>query len=158
MTNTELLSPQALLEHWQGHRRLTRRTIEAFSDEAYREHHPQGMRPFAEMVEEMLMIAEYTVNGLIRNDWPDPSQAEEEAPDLSRAAQLARWDALTERMDAELPGVPPQRYAEHKELAWGGKTVLGWALYAIDNEIHHRAQGYVYLRELGIEPPPFWER
>jgi uncharacterized damage-inducible protein DinB len=30
--------------------------------------------------------------------------------------------------------------------------------YVIDNEIHHRGQGYVYLRELGIEPPPFWER
>ena len=28
----------------------------------------------------------------------------------------------------------------------------------VDNEIHHRGQGYVYLRELGIEPPPFWER
>jgi uncharacterized damage-inducible protein DinB len=31
-------------------------------------------------------------------------------------------------------------------------------LYAIDNEIHHRGQGYVYLRALGIEPPPFYER
>ena len=31
-------------------------------------------------------------------------------------------------------------------------------LYAVDNEIHHRGQGYVYLRALGIEPPPFYER
>ena len=31
-------------------------------------------------------------------------------------------------------------------------------LYAIDNEIHHRGQGYVYLRALGIAPPPFYER
>ena len=30
--------------------------------------------------------------------------------------------------------------------------------YAIDNEIHHRGQGFVYLRALGIEPPHFWER
>ena len=28
----------------------------------------------------------------------------------------------------------------------------------IDNETHHRGQGYVYLRALGIEPPQFWER
>jgi uncharacterized damage-inducible protein DinB len=28
----------------------------------------------------------------------------------------------------------------------------------IDNEVHHRGQGYVYLRALGVEPPPFWER
>jgi uncharacterized damage-inducible protein DinB len=26
------------------------------------------------------------------------------------------------------------------------------------NEIHHRGQGYVYLRALGIEPPRFYER
>ena len=31
-------------------------------------------------------------------------------------------------------------------------------LYAVDNEIHHRAQGYVYLRSLSIEPPAFYDR
>jgi uncharacterized damage-inducible protein DinB len=31
-------------------------------------------------------------------------------------------------------------------------------LYVVDNEIHHRGQGYVYLCALGVEPPPFWER
>jgi uncharacterized damage-inducible protein DinB len=29
---------------------------------------------------------------------------------------------------------------------------------AVDNEIHHRGQGTVYLRLLGIMPPEFWER
>jgi uncharacterized damage-inducible protein DinB len=36
--------------------------------------------------------------------------------------------------------------------------VYDLVLYVIDNEIHHRGQGYVYLRSLGIEPPPFYER
>lgn len=31
-------------------------------------------------------------------------------------------------------------------------------LYVMDNEIHHRGQGYAYLRALGIEPPPFYDR
>ncbi|MGH7555376.1 MAG: DinB family protein [Longimicrobiales bacterium] len=31
-------------------------------------------------------------------------------------------------------------------------------LYAIDNEIHRRGQGYVYLRAQDIEPPPFYDR
>ena len=31
-------------------------------------------------------------------------------------------------------------------------------LYAIDNEIHHRGEGYVYLRALRIEPPAFYSR
>ncbi len=37
-------------------------------------------------------------------------------------------------------------------------VIYGLLLYWIDNEIHHRGQGYVYLRALGIEPPPFWDR
>ncbi|MFD1732208.1 DinB family protein [Deinococcus malanensis] len=28
----------------------------------------------------------------------------------------------------------------------------------MENEIHHRGQGFVYLRLLGIEPPAFYER
>jgi DinB family len=31
-------------------------------------------------------------------------------------------------------------------------------LYVIDNDIHHRGQGYVYLRASGIASPPFYER
>ncbi len=36
-----------------------------------------------------------------------------------------------------------------------GEHGIGTILYAIDNEIHHRGQGYVYLRALTIEPPSF---
>ena len=52
-------------------------------------------------------------------------------------------------------------------LEWGGyappkatsKTSgTGRSLYLIDNEVHHRGQGYVCLRALGVEPPPFRER
>ena len=32
-TSATVLTPAALLEHWQGHRRLTRRVIEAFPEE-----------------------------------------------------------------------------------------------------------------------------
>ena len=37
-------------------------------------------------------------------------------------------------------------------------TVISSIFYFIDNEIHHRGQGFVYLRSLGIEPPAFYER
>ena len=32
-TMTTFITPDALLEHWQGHRRLTRRIIEAFPED-----------------------------------------------------------------------------------------------------------------------------
>ena len=37
-------------------------------------------------------------------------------------------------------------------------SVYELLLYVVDNEIHHRGQGYVYLRALGIEPPAFFDR
>jgi uncharacterized damage-inducible protein DinB len=44
--------------------------------------------------------------------------------------------------------------------SFGQYTGFGYwqILYIIDNEVHHRGQAYVYLRALGVEPPPFWER
>ena len=74
-----VITPEALLEHWQGHRRLTRRVIEAFQE---------------------TVLAFDLYEGVLY-------------------------------------------------------TLL---LYVIDNEIHHRGQGYVYLRALGTEPPHFYER
>jgi len=40
---------------------------------------------------------------------------------------------------------------------WEGRGI-DTIQYAINNEIHHRGQGYAYLRALGVEPSPFWER
>jgi len=41
--------------------------------------------------------------------------------------------------------------ATHK----GEFSIEGMVLYAIDEEIHHRAQLGLYMRLLGLEPPPF---
>ena len=57
------------------------------------------------------------------------------------------------------PQIPPGRFQETLTAFGQYPGVLhDLILYVIDNEIHHRGQGYVYLRALGIEPPPFYER
>ena len=72
---------------------------------------------------------------------------------------LLLWDRVTIVLYTFWPEIPNQRFQEIV-LAFG--EYEGYAtdviLYWIDNEIHHRAQGYVYLRSLGIEPPAFWNR
>lgn len=152
-----LLTPEHLLTHWQGHRRLTRRLVEAFpEDQLFTFTAAPPMRSFAELVWELYNVTSYTVDGLVTDGWGNPEGWQEVPQD--RAALLAAWDGLTAKMDAELPTIPPARYGEEKTLFWGVMLGLDTALYAIDNEIHHRGQGYVYLRALGIEPPPFWER
>lgn len=76
-----------------------------------------------------------------------------------KAETLRLWDESTKEIDARWPQMPPQRF-EDTITTFGQYEgrVYDLLLYVIDNEVHYRGQGYVYLRALGIEPPPFFER
>ncbi len=151
-----VITPDALLEHWQGHRRLTRRVIEAFPEEAFFTYSIGGMRPFAALAMEMIVMAGPSMVGIATREWPTFAH-----PPLPKTKQelLQQWDEVTEQINSYWPQIPPQRFQEH-DVAFGvyPGTIYSHILYFIENEVHHRGQGYVYLRALGIEPPPFWQR
>lgn len=155
MDETAFISTDEMLKHWQGHRALTRRVIEAFPEEALFTYSIGGMRPFGKLADEMLRMGVPSVEGAATRVWPTDVPG---AP-TTKAELLARWDADTARLNELWPTIPPERFAED-DLAFGAfPGTISWLLhYVIDNEIHHRGQGYVYLRALGIEPPPFYER
>lgn len=162
MTNTPtvdspaILSPAQLLSHWQGHRRLTRRVIEAFPDDQLFTFSVGGMRPFGVLAWEIQQVSELTLTGLQTGEWPMPDWRSGVSQD--RAELLSAWDELTARIEAGLPTVAPAFFAQTHALPWGEMSGWAAAIYTIDNEIHHRGQGYVYLRALGTEPPAFHER
>lgn len=149
------ITPEALLVHWQGHRRLTRRVIEAFPEDALFQFSVGGMRPFAVLATECLGMTVPTVRGVATGEWT----FEKTEPPATRAELLRRWDAATDELDRVWAQIPPHRFQE-VDVAFGQWEGPGhWiVLYVIDNEIHHRAQGYAYLRALGVEPPPFYDR
>ena len=154
------LSSEALLAHWQGHRRLTRRVIEAFPERELFEYSVGGMRPFASLALEMQVMAAGGIQGLATRSWPDrdgPAGRAQLA--TTKDDLLTLWDTTTHQIDAAWAQIPPGRLEETDKAfgMWEGK-VYSFLLYFIDNEIHHRGQGYVYLRSLGIDPPPFYER
>ena len=155
VTTASFITPPALLDHWQAHRRLTRRMIDAFPEDKFSTYSVGGMRPFSELASEMLAMAEPTVRGIVTGEWNEFSMK----PAKTRAEVLKQWDASTERINELWPKIPAERFHE-VTTAFGQYTmpVHGLVLYVIDNEIHHRGQGYVYLRSLGIEPPAFWQR
>jgi uncharacterized damage-inducible protein DinB len=154
--SSELVIPSdALLTHWQGHRRLTRRVIAAFPDDQLFSFSIGGMRTFGMMAIELLSIGPPMVQGIVTGDWPE----RREDVVCPKEEVLRRWDEATALIDELWPRIPAGRFQETM-TAFGqypGK-VHDLLLYAIDNEIHHRGEGYVYLRALGIEPPPFYER
>ncbi|MGY0035511.1 hypothetical protein [Pedobacter sp. NJ-S-72] len=55
-TTEQVINTTELLAHWQGHRNLTRKVIEAFPEKELFNYSIGGMRNFAGMVMELLAI------------------------------------------------------------------------------------------------------
>ena len=129
--------------------------IEAFPDDQLFKYSSGGMRSFGLLALEMLTMGEPMVRGVVTDVW-DASMNRDVQP---KAEILRRWDESTEQINALWPQIPADRFHETIK-AFGEYEGEVWSLliYVVDNEIHHRGQGYVYLRALGIEPPPFYER
>lgn len=155
-------SSNSILNHWQGHRKLTRQVIEVFPEDKLFAYSIGGMRPFSEMVNEIIDIANAGMGDLFK-DIPTPiAQLDHHSGKLlakTKEEILNLWDDVTHKIDTLWPLIPQQRFYEVMVAfgAYEGVT-SDIILYWIDNEIHHRGQGYVYLRSLGIEPPAFWNR
>lgn len=151
-----VLTPRELLAHWQGHRRVTRRVIERFPEDKLFTYSIGGMRPFAALVMEMIAMAGPGMKGIVSKKW---SQYNEPNPPTTKQELLQVWDKTTEEIDQLWPLIPANRFQE-VDVAFGQweNAIHATLFYFIDNEIHHRGQGYVYLRSLGIEPPAFWDR
>ena len=153
----QVMTPAELLAHWQGHRSLTRRVIEAFPEEAFFNHSIGGMRPFADMMAELLSIATPGLREIVTGQSAPLNEHLEHGN--SQAKVLQTWDEATEEINALWAQIPAERFQETIKMFGEFEGTVRWSIfYFIDNEIHHRGQGYVYLRSLGIEPPAFWER
>jgi uncharacterized damage-inducible protein DinB len=162
LVTATVFTPQAVLNHWQGHRSLTRRVIEAFPEKDLFSYTTGGMRTFAQMAMEIIDLTGPGIQGIVTDKWENADElphATGNGMPQTKAELLALWDEITDVLNSFWAEILPERFAE-TVLAFGQyeNPVYKTILYFIDNEIHHRAQGYVYLRELGITPPPFWDR
>lgn len=151
-----ILSKEELLNHWQGHRALTRRVIDAFPEKDLFEFSIGGMRTFGKMVDELLAIA---VPGTKEVLGIKSEFSEEIGHGNSKEKVLELWDQATDQLNHYWKQISDDKFNEEMQLfgQYDG-TGMSHFHYFIDNEIHHRGQGYVYLRALGITPPFFWER
>jgi uncharacterized damage-inducible protein DinB len=158
----QIISSEALLEHWQGHRRLTRKTIEAFPEDKIFSYSIGGMRPMADMISEIMDLSKDGIDGIVTGEWKPVAEldhATEKSNFETKTQILQQWDQITAHINQLWFQISESRFLE-VDLAFGayeGK-IIDLLFYFIDNEIHHRAQSYVYLRSLGIEPPAFWNR
>lgn len=161
-TNTPVITSDAFLKNWQAHRALSRRVLAAFPEKELFEFTIGGMRAYNHLAGEMLGLASAGMNGVVTGKW-ETTPALDHFNDgihlTTKAEILEAWDEVTEQIDVLWPQIPAERFSE-TEAAFGQypNTIINTLQYLFDNEIHHRGQGYVYLRTLGIEPPAFYDR
>jgi uncharacterized damage-inducible protein DinB len=152
----ELLTLEQFYTHWQGHRRLTIRTVEAFPEDKLFSYKVEPMRTFGEIAKEILEVETSILHGVVSGEWKWEPKYNNVA---SKQELLAAFKQLEKQTQEIWSKLSPERLGAVETDAWGmTQANRNRLLYLVDNEIHHRAQGYVYLRLLGLEPPAFYER
>ncbi|WP_229683179.1 DinB family protein [Virgibacillus oceani] len=153
------MSKEKFMEILEGNRRLTIRTIEAFPEDKLFDYSPvEPLRPYAAMMKEILNVERAFMSGIARDDWEFKdsfSEVSTKAELLTACEKMSgetrdMWSAITEERLAEM--------MEDPFFGAGQQSHIERLQYALENEIHHRGQGYIYLRMLGIEPPAFYIR
>ncbi len=156
MSTKSIITKDEMLQHWLAHRGLTRKTIEKFPEKELFEFSIGGMRTFADLVKELLAIAVPGLKAIAANE-TEPFNHNLSVQ--TKDELLQKWDEDTPKITEYFNQVPEERFHEKFKLFGQYElTIINHILYFIDNEIHHRGQGFVYLRALQIEPPFFWDR
>ncbi len=153
----EILTPAELLKNWQGHRNLTRKVIEAFPEKELFEFSIGGMRTFADLTKELLAIAAPGLKEIVTGV---NLAFDEKREGLNTKADLLKaWDEATEQINVYFNQISLEKFRTTNNLfGQYNFPVIDNLFYFVDNEVHHRGQGYVYLRALNIQPPFFWDR
>lgn len=154
----EVLNPSQLLEILEGNRRLTVRTVQAFPEHDLFHYAVKPMRTFAELVKEFMLYEEGIVRGIATGEWKYDQSGEQYKEIATTQELLAACEAVRRQTREWWPRVTVERLVAVEQDQWGTFRNFDRLQMAIENENHHRGQGYVYLRLLGIAPPHFYQR
>lgn len=159
MTKAATISTDLLLEQWLGHRNLTRKVIEAYPEDKMFTYSIGGMRTFADLIKELLTMEAPGIEGVVNGSWAAYEDILGGIKFNTKKELLTLWDDATEKIKQLWAQIPAERFHEEDKFFGQYPGKIHWSIfYLIDNEIHHRAQVFVYLRSLGVEPPAFWDR
>jgi uncharacterized damage-inducible protein DinB len=139
-------------------RRLTIRAIEAFPEDKLFTFAPiEPLRPFSKMILEITDVERAYTRGIALDEW---EYSQPYAGVSTKAELLNACHETMNDVQKWWPKITEERlHTVIKDPFFGGEMSHFDRLhYALENEIHHRGQGFIYLRLLGIEPPAFWDR
>src|SRR5246127_1947979 len=97
VAEVNVVTASDLLKNWQGHRKLTRRVIEAFPEDKLFEFSVGGMRPFSELAWEFIRMAVPIAEGVATGKWAEFTVSK--ASVTTKAELLRIWDEQTAKLD-----------------------------------------------------------
>src|SRR5690606_42049057 len=107
------MTPQELLQHWQGHRRLTRKVILAFPEDKLFTYSIGGMRPFSALAIEILSMGAPGIRGVVERECENFEDIEARVCRIKdRAELLLQWDQATADINQLSPQNPEFDYHE----------------------------------------------
>jgi uncharacterized damage-inducible protein DinB len=106
-TSLPVITADQLLMHWQGHRTLTRRVIDAFPEKDLFNYTIGGMRTFSQLAMEFIGMAAPTLIGITTRTWPEGGTTEAPA---TKADLLRLWDETTAEIDRLFPTIEPAAF------------------------------------------------
>jgi len=145
IVNQAIINKQSLLDHWLGHRNVSRRVIEAFPEDQLFKFSIGGMRTAAGLFMEIIHLGAPGIRGVVEGKWDTLETVERNLPEpKTKAALLAMYDAGTAEIVSLWSKITTQRFLEMDQFfgQYEG-SIISSVMYVIDNEIHHRAQTYV---------------
>jgi len=153
--NPVTITPEVMLAYWQDERRQTRQLIEAFPEDHLFFYSLNGMRPFAELVLDIISMSLPAVVGITTGHWqPTGSFSRSwngEPKPLNKKELLGLWDKTTQEIDRLWAVMPEGRLLEKQTVfGLGSGPVYSFVLRYIDQEIQHRCQAILYLRSLNL--------
>ena len=112
-----IVTASDLLKNWQGHRRLTRKVIDAFPEDKLFSFSVGGMRPFSELAWEFIRMAVPIAEGVATGKWQEFDMSKSSVTTKSELLRVWEAHAVPEHgiRDAEHGGhrADTQRGCEH---------------------------------------------
>ncbi|MDO7487375.1 DinB family protein [Peribacillus frigoritolerans] len=148
-----VLSKEGLLNILEGNRRLTLRVVEAFPEEELFHYTPAGkLRPFAEMVKEVMNIETGYMRGIALGIWefPDSFSVISTKEDLVSACEAVRdetrklWEEMTDEtlgvVEKDPFSVPHKATLIDFNMPWKMRSTIGdRVIFILERlELNHR--------------------
>ena len=145
------MTKSQVLKYWVNVRKLTMKIFDLFPENKFDFRPTVDVRTVAEQFDHILVCELFTRIGIITHDWSlAPFLGER---DLSRRKLRNKLYEEHEKTIGMLKLLPEGQLMKVYDTPFGDITGEVAILVGIDEEIHHRANLYTYLRILGIEPP-----